>query len=147
MQNTIPVKTALQKRKDLVCRIPIKGALTRRPFDELVISERIADNWMSTSLQSRPSSIIFFFLRLIPIASSWAEGKAHSRTRRAMRSIGIYKGDDIMHARDPARHCLALLRSSTQLRFAQDDTGGICFMRKYIFNLKLVFIDIFSWEC
>ena len=36
-----------------------------------------------------------------------------SRTRRATRSIGIYDGKNAVLARDPARLCLALLRSST----------------------------------
>ena len=45
-----------------------------------------------------------------------------------MRSIGISRGKDAILARDPARRCLALLRSSTSLRSAQDDTdeSSVC---------------------
>ena len=51
-----------------------------------------------------------------------------------MRSIGIYDGKNAVLARDPARLRLALLRSSALLRSAQDDTGGLRFTRKYVFN-------------
>ena len=46
-----------------------------------------------------------------------------------MRSIRIHE-DSAVYARDPARRCLALLRSSTPLRSAQDDTGEIVLCKR-----------------
>jgi len=62
-----------------------------------------------------------------------------SRTRRAMRSIGIYEGKNAVLTRDPARLCLALLRSSTSqppcgfapLRMTR---AGFRFAEEYVFN-------------
>ena len=48
-----------------------------------------------------------------------------SRTRRAMRSIGICEGEGIYVSPEILLGCrLAPLRGSTSLRSAQDDTGG-----------------------
>ena len=44
---------------------------------------------------------------------------------------GSTRGRDDTLARDPARLRLALLRSSTSLRYAQDDTGGFRFTKNF----------------
>ena len=49
---------------------------------------------------------------------------------------GSTRGKDVILARDPARLCLALLRSSTSLRYAQDDTGVVSLCVKICLSLS-----------
>ena len=55
-----------------------------------------------------------------PLVSSWAEGEARSRTRRAMHSIGIYEGKG-WYSRP--RSCSATPRTASQFDFATLRSG------------------------
>ena len=84
-----------------------------------------------------PPSLCSVLLRSsTPLRFAQNDTGGRSRTRRAMRSIGIYEGKG-WYSRP--RSCSASPRTASQFDFAQDDTGGFRFT-KNMSLIKSVFV-------